>query len=770
MRSFLYYIINTVLFVAVASAQPTWDPNKVYDAGTLVAPNTLRYIDDDGVSYPGWTTNDSRGIITNEAPSVNPAGIGGKAGNFFRVTSDPNDGSSGAKEKHRTNKTGTGHNWVFDGHESTVTALFWRLYIPSTPNIDRMPSIQIRTHNFRHHLDFSPNVADEDDAPGCGISGWKGAEQSEITGGGKPVPNSITGERYLPMSMDAWHTIRVEVYASGYFEAWIDEEQGLSDESHITAQASKTGGGGYIEIGRRSSGSEEEANTQYWTNYLAWGQDITTAGIYEIDPLPSVVMEICNNGLDDDGDGNTDCDDTQCDCSAIPSECRVITEIFETFNEPFVVGSIGLVPTGWERVYYGIPGELAKETGVFKLAPYDGSEPGSLDLRLAYDRIPLECGDTEDCYEGMIAVQRPITAGEMTSLPIDWNYPMTIIVETGGSDLSGYCVGEGCEGPGDGQWKTFVAFEGYTSGTPARVEWGSGPIPQTPPDVLVPNLTTEANFYPASIVLDAGQSAVTGSNLQIGVDFDFWDEAGPGPIPLAATKMSRSLYENVTIRYTWDNTVPFLVVDKSEFTHTITCTGVLPNDTFTVQNGGVGTMSYTITKDADWLSIQPESGVLGANQADQIDVIYTTSALVTGDNTATITVSSSGTHGSPKTIDVTITATLVPPDYDCDYDVDHDDFGTFQACYTGPLGTPDPGICETYADLNGNGTVDDDDFIIFEECASGPAIPFDPECADMQACCETGGTCQDLPKGVCLSNGGQPQGTGTNCATTSCPP
>ncbi|UCD27553.1 MAG: hypothetical protein JSV03_10590, partial [Planctomycetota bacterium] len=164
----LFSYISVILFVTVTSVEgQTWDPNKVYDAGSFGTPNTLRYIDDNSASYPGWTTDDTLGIITNEAPSVNPGGIGGLEGNYFRVTSDPNDGDSGAKEKHRTNKTGTGYDWTFDGHANTVTALFWRIYIPSSPTIDQMPSILIRTHNFRHALDFFPNVADEDDAPGC---------------------------------------------------------------------------------------------------------------------------------------------------------------------------------------------------------------------------------------------------------------------------------------------------------------------------------------------------------------------------------------------------------------------------------------------------------------------------------------------------------------------------------------------------------------------------------------------------------------------------
>lgn len=75
-------------------------------------------------------------------------------------------------------------------------------------------------------------------------------------------------------------------------------------------------------------------------------------------------------------------------------------------------------------------------------------------------------------------------------------------------------------------------------------------------------------------------------------------------------------------------------------------------------------------------------------------------------------------------------------DVDLDYDVDQDDFGVFQACYTSDYpDDPDPappplsGIClclnrnldEPYDDVDG------EDLEEFEKCATGPGITFDPE-------------------------------------------
>ncbi|GMU23501.1 MAG: hypothetical protein AMXMBFR13_35790 [Phycisphaerae bacterium] len=291
-----------------------WNPGKVYDAGALGSPSSRRYTDDNGTNFPGWRINDSQGIVTNDPPSARPGGIAGREGNFIRITSDPGDGKTGAKEKHLTNKTGLPYQWTFNGTASTRTALFWRVYLPSSPSIDKFPSIQIRTHNRRHHLDFHPNAVQGCDVPGAPPrSGWVDAEDVTIDSGGVARPS---GGRYLPMSMDAWHTIRVEVFANGHFEAWIDEDEGLSDVRHISATANKTGSGEYIEIGRRSSEQEATANTQYWTNYLAWGQEVE-GGANEIKPVAAGTPELCANGMDDDGDGLADCADPACDCELV---------------------------------------------------------------------------------------------------------------------------------------------------------------------------------------------------------------------------------------------------------------------------------------------------------------------------------------------------------------------------------------------------------------------------------------------------------------------
>lgn len=75
---------------------------------------------------------------------------------------------------------------------------------------------------------------------------------------------------------------------------------------------------------------------------------------------------------------------------------------------------------------------------------------------------------------------------------------------------------------------------------------------------------------------------------------------------------------------------------------------------FEVWNNGGGTLDYTITDDADWLSCSPAAGSSGGEH-DTIAVQYATAGLAVGEYGATITISSDGL--SPLTISVSLQVT-----------------------------------------------------------------------------------------------------------------
>jgi len=74
---------------------------------------------------------------------------------------------------------------------------------------------------------------------------------------------------------------------------------------------------------------------------------------------------------------------------------------------------------------------------------------------------------------------------------------------------------------------------------------------------------------------------------------------------------------------------------------------------FQVSNSGGGTLSYSITDNASWLSCSPASGI-STSESDTITVSYNTSKLAVGTYSATITISAAGANSS-QTIPVSLT-------------------------------------------------------------------------------------------------------------------
>ena len=172
---------------------------------------------------------------------------------------------------------------------------------------------------------------------------------------------------------------------------------------------------------------------------------------------------------------------------------------------------------------------------------------------------------------------------------------------------------------------------------------------------------------------------------------------------------------------------PTIERNPASFTRTAIKGQNLPNDIFTIANSGGGEMDYTINDDAGWLYVDPDSGSV-ATETDTIDIHYDSAALASGPYTATITIAAPGAANTPQEITVEVTIPK-PADFDQDGDVDQEDFGRFQACYTGG-GVPQTDPSCAAGRLDPDEDVDLDDFGTFQLCMSGANVPSDPTCAD----------------------------------------
>jgi hypothetical protein len=174
-----------------------------------------------------------------------------------------------------------------------------------------------------------------------------------------------------------------------------------------------------------------------------------------------------------------------------------------------------------------------------------------------------------------------------------------------------------------------------------------------------------------------------------------------------------------------------LVCSPISFDRTIAKGDSLTGNTFTVANGGGGTLNYTVQESVGWLSVNSTGGS-STGEADPITITYTTEGLARGSYTGTITVNAP--TASPPFVEVvvnlTVTAGLYAPcDFDKDGDVDQIDFGRFQGCYTGMGVSQLAPACEG-ARLDPDDDVDADDFGFFRGCMSGPGNAAQPLCAD----------------------------------------
>lgn len=175
-------------------------------------------------------------------------------------------------------------------------------------------------------------------------------------------------------------------------------------------------------------------------------------------------------------------------------------------------------------------------------------------------------------------------------------------------------------------------------------------------------------------------------------------------------------------------TLPVIHVQPTTISRTLWVNENLTPDTFAVFNGCPDTLAYSVSSDAPWIQVSPVSG---ESQID-IDTITLTyggiSQVRAGTYRQTVTVSGNAGN-SPTLLPVTIVIQTVPPDLDGDEDVDQDDFGILQACFSGPfVPQTDPACQDALFDIDSD--VDTDDVAVFLRCMKGPDVIPPRDCAD----------------------------------------
>jgi len=139
------------------------------------------------------------------------------------------------------------------------------------------------------------------------------------------------------------------------------------------------------------------------------------------------------------------------------------------------------------------------------------------------------------------------------------------------------------------------------------------------------------------------------------------DEAYTAKVKIISQEACNSPQEvAVTLKMTKEPP-PEISVNPGNLSFTASTNGPNPaSQNLTVRNSGKGTLNYTISDDASWLSVNPGSGT-STDQQNSHSVAVNVSGLAKGTHTAKITVSASNATNNPQSVDVSLKISDEPP-------------------------------------------------------------------------------------------------------------
>ncbi len=108
------------------------------------------------------------------------------------------------------------------------------------------------------------------------------------------------------------------------------------------------------------------------------------------------------------------------------------------------------------------------------------------------------------------------------------------------------------------------------------------------------------------------------------------------------------------IEYAQDN-LPIISTNKPNLGASCRYGQDAARETFTITNTGVGTLNFSLSDDADWITLAPISGSLSAGQSATITVTYDTDGKNVGTYSGRITITAAGAVNTPAELFVSLT-------------------------------------------------------------------------------------------------------------------
>jgi hypothetical protein len=172
-------------------------------------------------------------------------------------------------------------------------------------------------------------------------------------------------------------------------------------------------------------------------------------------------------------------------------------------------------------------------------------------------------------------------------------------------------------------------------------------------------------------------------------------------ILLLIITLSFNCKKNPTIPNMQDLTKPLIWISTFEMTFSASISGPNPaTQTITIKNTGQGTLNYTISDNADWLSITENSGT-STGQAINHNISVDKSSLSAKDEyTAKILITSSEAYNNPQKVNVSLT---ISDDEDKHPEIQ---FSPTNLAFTAQVGGNNPSSKNIFVSNSGEGTLD----------------------------------------------------------------
>ena len=235
------------------------------------------------------------------------------------------------------NATGGWNQWAEETHSITVTAGFNTFVLAADagsvgPNVDEM-TLQICTGNeicgngIDDDGDNLIDSADPDCATPCTVTGQSIAANNgtDNAGSGLGIPDGNAAALY-----DATDQLVIDLgqtIPSGttYTVTWKRKNYGTAGTADMIVEESAdnntwTTNGTAPSTDSQTSFVDADLVAAGDTRYIRISPATGSGDDFDFDAIVSSLngncLEICNNNIDDDGDGNVDCEDDDCPCSA----------------------------------------------------------------------------------------------------------------------------------------------------------------------------------------------------------------------------------------------------------------------------------------------------------------------------------------------------------------------------------------------------------------------------------------------------------------------